>query len=137
MQSLPELVPGRIFVLTSPWTFSAAISSVGYLEQSAPERVTIVGEGVGDRLRMWSEGEVVDLPNSHAGILYANERHDYLTGCKGYRDCHGNVARHPIAVPDLDPDVAAPWTLEAYRAGRDPAMEAVAEALRAGASARP
>ena len=132
MESLPELVPGRIFVLTSPWTFSAAISSVGYLEQAAPERVTIVGEGVGDRLRMWSEGDVVELPNSHAMILNATERHDYMTGCKGYRDCHGNVVRHPIAVPDLDPDLAAPWTLEMYRAGRDPAMERVAEALRAG-----
>jgi hypothetical protein len=132
VRSLPDLVPGRVFVLTSPWTFSAAISSVGYLEQAAPERVTIVGEAVGDRLRMWAEGEVVELPNSHAMILNATERHDYLTGCKGFKDCHGSVVRHPIAVPDLDPDLAAPWTLEAYRAGRDPGMEAVAEALRVG-----
>jgi hypothetical protein len=132
MESLPGLVPGRIFVLTSPWTFSAAISSVGYLEQAAPERVIIVGVTVGDRLRMWAEGDIIELPNSRATILSATERHDYVTGCRGFRDCHGSVVRHPIVVPDLEPDIAAPWTIEAYRAGRDPALEAVAAALRSG-----
>ncbi len=133
MQSLPVLVPGRIFALTSPWTFSAAISSVGYLEQTAPERVVIVGEAVGDRLQMWSEGDIVELPHSHVIILNATERHDYLTGCRPFKDCHGPVVRHPISVPTLAPDIAAPWTIETYRAGRDPAMEAVAVALRDGA----
>ena len=49
-KSLPTLVPGRIFVLTSPWTFSAAISTVGYVKQAGAGRLTIVGEMVGDRL---------------------------------------------------------------------------------------
>lgn len=130
MRSLPERVPGRIFALTSPWTFSAAISSIGYLEQTAPDRVTIIGEGVGDRLNFFSEGDVVTLPNSGAMILNATERHDYQTGCRGYQDCHGPVVRNPISVPALAPDIAAPWTIEAYLAGRDPGMEAVAAALR-------
>lgn len=130
MKSLPTLVPGRIFALTSPWTFSAAISSVGYLEQAAPERVTIVGEMVGDRLEFWSEGRVIELPHSGARILYATERHDYRTGCRPFQDCHGPVVRNPISVPSLAPDIPSPWTIEAYRAGRDPAMEAVGEALR-------
>jgi len=130
MQGLPGLVPGRVFVLTSPWTFSAAISSLGYLEQAAPDRVTIVGEMVGDRLQFWAEGTIVELPHCGAFILYATERHDYLTGCRPFDDCHAQVKRHPIAVPDLDPDIAAPWTIEAYRSGRDPGMEAVAAALR-------
>jgi hypothetical protein len=130
MQRLPTLVPGRIFVLTSPWTFSAAISSTGYLEQAAPDRVTIVGEAVGDRLEFWSEGRPLTLARSGIVISRATERHDYATGCKAYTDCHGNVVRHPISVRTLEPDVAAPWTLEAYRAGRDPAMEAVARLLK-------
>jgi hypothetical protein len=130
MRSLPERVPGRIFALTSPWTFSAAISSVGYLKQAAPDRVTIVGENVGDRLNFFSEGDIVTLPNSQAMILNATERHDYATGCRGYDDCHGPVRRNPISVPTLAPDIAASWTIDAYRAGRDPGMEAVAAALR-------
>jgi hypothetical protein len=129
MQSLPKLVPGRIFALTSPWTFSAAISSVGYLEQAAPDRVTIVGEPVGDRLNFFSEGTHVELPKSGLLVSFATERHDYETGCRPFKDCHHWVVRYPIAVKSLAPDIAAPWTIDAYLAGRDPAMEAVAAAL--------
>jgi len=131
-RSLPTLVPGRIFVLTSPWTFSAAISSVGYLKQAGADRVTVVGEMVGDRLEFWAEGSVVELSYTGAALLYATERHDYRTGCRPYPDCHGPVVRNPISVPSLAPEIAAPWTIEAYRAGRDPAMEAVAAALSRG-----
>ncbi len=130
VRRFPRTVPGRIFVLTSPWTFSAAISTIGYLKQSAPDRVMIVGEHVGDRLDFHSEGDVITLPNSGGAILYATERHDYRTGCRNIENCHGSVVRNPIAVESLAPDIEAPWTIEAYRAGRDPAMEAVAAALR-------
>ena len=132
MQSLPALVPGAIVVLTSPWTFSAAISSIGYVEQLAPDRVTIVGEQIGDRLEFWSEGSPLTLGRSGMVISRATQRHDYATGCKPYKDCHGNVVRHPISVRTLEPNVAAPWTIDAYRAGRDPAMDAVARLLKKG-----
>jgi hypothetical protein len=130
MKSLPTLVPGRIFVLTSPWTFSAAISSVGYLEQASPDRVTIVGEEVGDRLEFFAEGGPTTLAHSGIMIGIATQRHDYRNGCRDLADCHGPVVSNPIAVPTLAPDIAAPWTIAAYREGRDPTMEAVAAALR-------
>ncbi len=125
MQRLPTLVPGRIYVLTSPYTFSAAISSVGYLKQAAPGRVVIVGEELGDRLEFWAEGRPIMLERSGIPVGLGRERHDYANGCRGHRDCHGSVVRNPIAVPTLAPDVAAPWTREAYLAGRDPGMEAI------------
>lgn len=130
VQALPARIPGRIFILTSPWTFSAAISTTAYLKQAAPDRVTLVGEQIGDRLQFFAEGGPQPLPNSQLLILAARERHDYVTGCEGFTDCHGNVVRHPIRVTTLDPDIAAPWTIDAYRAGRDPGMEAIAAALR-------
>ncbi|MGE0742432.1 MAG: hypothetical protein AB7O98_13915 [Hyphomonadaceae bacterium] len=130
VRRLPRAVPGRVYVLTSPFTFSAAISTIGYLKQSAPDRVTIVGEGVGDRLDFYSEGDVITLPHSGAAILSATERHDYRTGCRNIENCHGSVVRHPIAVESLAPDIAAPWTIDAYRAGRDPAIAAIATAQR-------
>jgi hypothetical protein len=131
MASLPSRLPptGRIVVLTSPWTFSAAISSVGYLKQAGGERVVLVGEAPGDRLQFWAEGQPVRLPNSGALILIATQRHDYLTGCRTFSDCHSFVRRFPIAVESLAPEVAAPWTLEAYVAGRDPGIEAAARIL--------
>jgi len=131
VKSLPSLVPGRIFVLTSPWTFSAAISTAGYLEQAGGDRVTIVGEMVGDRLEFWAEGRLVRLPYSGAAMSYSRQRHDYKTGCRPYTDCHGPVVRNPISVNTLAPDIAAPITIESIVAGRDPAMEAVAKAIRA------
>jgi len=130
MQSLPGKVPGRIFVLTSPFTFSAAIASVAYLEQAAPERVIIVGEEVGDRQMFFAEGGGIDLPHNKGMIGMGAQRHDYKDGCRQVKDCHRSVVRNPIAVASLKPDLAAPWTIEAYLAGRDPGMEAVAAALR-------
>jgi len=127
---LPYAVNGRTFVLTSPWTFSAAISTVGYMKQAGRNRVVIVGEEVGDRLDFYAEGDIVALPHSGVRILTATERHDYRTGCRNIENCHGSVVRNTIAVESLAPDIVAPWTIEAYRAGRDPAMEAVAAALR-------
>ncbi|MCU0990086.1 MAG: S41 family peptidase [Xanthomonadales bacterium] len=132
MRDLPLIVPGRIFVLISPWTFSAGISSVGYVRQAAAERVTLIGEEVGDRLHFFAEGGITQLPDSGLRILNATERHDYHTGCRGFDDCHRFVVDMPIAVESLAPDIPAPWTVDAYRAGRDPAMEAVAAALAAG-----
>ena len=129
VEDLPRRVPGRIVVLTSPWTFSAAISLAGYLKQAAPERVRIVGEAVGDRLVFFAEGKVVALANTGIRFLPATERHDYLEGCRAHHDCHGNVVRRPIAVASLAPDVAAPWTYDAWHAGRDPAMVAVERLL--------
>ncbi|MEQ1515314.1 MAG: hypothetical protein ABL931_02355 [Usitatibacteraceae bacterium] len=129
-ERLPKLVKGRIFALTSPWTFSAAISTLGYLKQAAPDRVTIVGEAVGDRLEFFAEGKFITLKHSKEGYLHATERHDYRNGCAKFDDCHRSVVSRPIAVASLAPDIAAPWTIEAYRAARDPAMEAVAKAIR-------
>ncbi len=128
--ALPSRLPagGRIIVLTSPFTFSAAISSTGYLKQAGGDRVTIVGEEVGDRLEFWAEGQPVGLPSGSLA-LPARQRHDYANGCRAYSDCHQPVVQHPIAVSTLAPDVSAPWTLETYAAGRDPGMEAVAKLL--------
>ena len=128
-EQLPTLVPGRLFVLTSPWTFSAAISTAGYLKQAAPARVAVVGEPVGDRLEFFAEGRPVTLKHSGEVLLPATERHDYVDGCRRFSDCHGPVVNRPIRVATLAPDIAAPWTFEAYRAGVDPAMQAVARAL--------
>lgn len=129
MDGLPARVPGRIFVLTSPWTFSAGIASLGYLEQAAPERVTIVGEAVGDTLRFYAEGGPVYLSYSGVTLFNATQLHDYARGCAGEPICHGSIVRHPIRLRTLDPDIRAPWTASDYLAGRDPAMDAVRREL--------
>jgi hypothetical protein len=51
-----------------------------------------------------------------------------MTGCPE-ADCHRSIREHPIRVPSLEPDIAAPLTYADYRAGRDPALDAVRKAL--------
>ncbi len=133
-ESLPALVPGRVFVLTSAWTFSAAIAITGYLKQAAPARVRIVGEAIGDRLEFFAEGTPVKLTHSAELVLPATERHDYVDGCRHYSDCHEPVVRRPIIIATLAPDIVAPWTIDNYRLGVDPAWVAVATELRPAAA---
>ena len=91
--------------------------------------MAVVGEPVGDRLEFFAEGRPVRLKHSGEVLLPATVRHDYADGCRRFSDCHGPVVSRPIRVATLAPDVAAAWTFEAYRAGIDPAMQAVARAL--------
>ena len=115
MRALPALAEGgRVYAITSGRTFSAAISSLGYLKQAAGDRLTIVGEPIGDRLEFWAEGNILQLPGLGALMLYADERHNYMTGCPE-ADCHRSIRDHPIRVRSLQPDIAAPLALRRFR----------------------
>jgi hypothetical protein len=124
MQALPGIASGRIYAITSGRTFSAAISSLGYLKQAAGDRLTIVGEPIGDRLEFWAEGDIMALPGLGALVLYASERHNYMTGCPE-PDCHAGIREHPIRVRSLQPDLPISLTWADFHAGRDPAMTAI------------
>jgi len=132
MADLPGMIPdtGRVFVITHASTFSAGISSVGFVKQSAPGRVTLVGEPSGDRLVFYGEPRPLVLPNSGIGMSYATGLHDYLHGCRWFGPCYWVNWLFPISVPTLEPDLAAPLSFASIAAGRDPAMEAIARALR-------
>jgi hypothetical protein len=144
---------GRFFVLEGPHTFSAAMASIGYLKQAGRGRVILVGEPPGDRLMFFAEGSSRRLP--HADMVYqpATERDDLQTGCRPYRDCFVTIAqpggptgtplgmvrvldpvfgRKPLEIASLEPDIAAPWTIEDLRLGVDPGLEAVRRALAKG-----
>ena len=143
-QRLPP--PGRFFVLIGPTTFSAGIASVAYLKQAAQDRVTLIGEPVGDRLMFFAENITPTiLPHSKIVLIPALQRDDFKQGCKPYRDClmvlaqpgaaHGTppeqvalleaFGRKPLQVESIEPDVSAPWTLQDFLSGHDPGIEAV------------
>ncbi|HKJ16326.1 MAG TPA: hypothetical protein VJ984_03115 [Xanthomonadales bacterium] len=126
MQKIPEFlgVDGKIYIVTSGRTFSAGISSAGYIKQSAGAQAVIVGEPIGDELEFWAEGELEVLPDSGVTFLIGTERHNYLTGCPE-DDCHGSIQRHPIRVDSLQPDLPAPLTYADWENGTDPALEAI------------
>jgi hypothetical protein len=152
MKSWPTRVaePGRFFALTSRQTMSAGIASIAYLKQAGKGRVVLVGEAPGDRLVFFSEARPVQLP--HSGLFFGptTARQDFHTGCRTYDDCfvgvaqpgrpHAplmvrgikaeEVAREPIAIASLAPDIAAPWTIESWLNGTDPAIDALLQTMR-------
>lgn len=119
---------GRIYVLTSSWTFSAAITTTAALVQAGGDRVWIVGEPVGDRLEFWAEGGAMQLPNAFLRVYYAAGKHDYRKPCLDVDDCFWLNDVYPVRVDDLEPRIRAPFPFADYRAGRDPALEAVQRA---------
>ncbi len=128
MTALGEIVgpDGRIYLLASGNTFSAGIVNMAMAKDGAPDRTIIVGEEIGDRLQFWAEGWWYSLPNSGFRARYSTGFYDLQNGCEGLFRCHWG-SRHifPVIVDDLDVDISAPLSFEAYAAGRDPAIEAI------------
>lgn len=120
---LAARVPGRIYVIVSGLTFSAGIVAAALIEMSAPERVTIVGEPVGDRLRFWSEGRAVCLPSTGYCVHACDGLWDLVKGCAQEPGCYGDQFK--ARVPDLDPDLPAALTARSWLDGTDLAMDAI------------
>ncbi len=123
---LPALLPpdGRLFILTSTNTFSAAISTAARLKHFAGSRAVIVGEAMGDRGQFWGEGGRTVLPASGIAIRYAIAMHDWQRGC-GLADvttCFFLNYVYGVPAGNLAPAVAVAPRFADYAAGRDVAM---------------
>ena len=129
-RSLPARVPGLIYVVVGPYTFSAGIVAAAAFKHDAPDRVRIVGEAVGDRLSWWSEGTDVCARNSKYCFHRTSGLWDLVRGCAGRPGCYGD--KYDAQVGSLNPDLHAPLTAKAFLAGRDPAMEAISRDIGAG-----
>jgi len=132
---LAATVPGRIYVIVSRLTFSAGIVAAALIEQSAGDRVVIVGEPVGDRLRFWSEGRTVCLPHTKYCVQVTDGLWDLERGCAQEPGCYGDAFR--VKVRTLEPELAAALTSETWLAQTDPAMAAIESHLWNCKSCRP
>jgi hypothetical protein len=126
LKRLAEEASGRIYVIVGPRTFSAGMGAAAILKTFGRDKVRLVGEGVGDRLRFWSEHEPVCLPNARICAMPNTGLWDLGKGCDGEPGCYDTRWGFAVRVDDLEPDLPAPLTPAAYFAGRDPAMEAIA-----------
>lgn len=127
MSRITTLAPSieRVYILTSAWTFSAGESSVALAKEHGGDKVKIVGELIGDRLRIWGEGGAMALPNSGILLRYATGLHDYTKPCWGEAGCFWVMIFYPTHVQSVDPDVKIPYTFADYRALRDPVLDYV------------
>ncbi len=122
---LPDFVPpsGRIYLLTGPQTFSAAITTTAFVKQAAGSRAIILGEPVGDRLTFYGEGNEGCLPHAGLCLHYATGMHDYAHRCGDWDRCYWLNWIFPVQVKSLAPDETIKMTFADYTARRDPVFE--------------
>jgi hypothetical protein len=121
--ALPRLVApgGHIYILTDSLTFSAAITTAAFIKDAGGDRVTIIGEPVGDRLSFFSEGGKACLPNLKVCLFYQTGKHDYAHACNDWHTCFWLNWFYPVRIESLQPDIAVPLRFEDWNAGRDEA----------------
>lgn len=129
MRHVAGSVTGRTFLLVGPYTFSAGIISAAAVKKGGGDRVTVVGDGVGDRPHFWSEGALIKLPRSHYTYRYSDGQFNLNDGCTGEPGCMDDHYHIDVNFVSLVPDIRAPLTFAAYFADRDPALEAIAHEL--------
>jgi len=101
---------GRLFVITGRRTFSAAQMLISDLEKWT--NPIFVGEPAASRGNAFGDSRRLVLPHHRVTVRVSTLWWQYWDT----RDTR----------PWIAPDIAAPLTVEAYRAGRDPALVAVA-----------
>jgi len=136
---LPELIApgGRMFVLTGPSTFSAAITTTAFLKDAGGDRVTILGEPVGDRLAFFSEGYRGCLPHAHLCVRYQTGKHDYQHPCTDWHVCYWLNWFYPVRVKTLQPDEIITMSFADWRAGHDPAYERAVRLAKSSEARQP
>ena len=122
---LPGMIApgGRIYLLTGPQTFSAAITSTAFVKQAGGARVTILGEPVGDRLKFYAEGNRGCLPNYQLCFGYQTGLHDYQHPCNDLDRCFWLNYFYPVRVDTLEPDETMTLSFADWSAGHDPVFE--------------
>ncbi len=126
----------HVYVLTSAWTFSAGDISLALVMDHGGNKVTVIGEPVGDRLRIWAEGSYITLPNSKLDIGFATGYEDYSKPCWGQRDCFWTTLLFPTHITSFAPDIRVPYTFNDYVHLRDPLLDKALALARDAASRR-
>ncbi|QXT40622.1 peptidase S41 [Gymnodinialimonas ceratoperidinii] len=70
----------RVAVLVDKFTFSAAIVFVAILKHRLGDRLSLIGEEMGDGLTFFAEGGTIELPVSGAAVRYSTAFHDWAGG---------------------------------------------------------
>jgi hypothetical protein len=117
---------GRVFILTSPETFSGGITEAAYFKHFGGERAVVLGEPVGDNLIFWANGGTpMVLPNSRIPLNVWVSKEDWENGCDDWWLCFWPTMLTDVGVGTLAPDVPVSLSFADYRAGRDPVVERV------------
>jgi len=95
---------GRCAMLVDKFTFSAAIVFVAILKHRLGNRLTLIGEEMGDGLRFFAEGGLIDLPQCGALVRYSTALHDWENGVAD-RTTPRDIAEQLVPVGQLKIDL--------------------------------
>ncbi|WP_395077174.1 S41 family peptidase, partial [Hyphococcus sp.] len=118
---------GKLYIVTSPNTFSAALVTAAFLKYYGGEKSMIIGEPMGDIGQFWAEtGFPFELPNSGYYVNYATGYHDWENGCAGKHEfCFSQNLKHEVPAGSLLPEITVSPTYANYASGRDVVMERI------------
>lgn len=107
LRALPEINSrGHLFVLISPYTFSAGMSNAAQFRSET--QAILVGQPIGERPNSYQEARELRLPNSHLVVRVSTQFYEFAPGVKD------NVIR-----PDKEID--RNWN--DYHLGRDAVLD--------------
>ncbi|MEO0898373.1 MAG: S41 family peptidase [Bacteroidota bacterium] len=113
----------KIYLITSNRTYSAGIVTAARIKYYAKERIVIVGEEVGDRLRFWAESVPRILPHSGYRVYDAREEHDWKDGKRRFFRTHFPNFLYGVPAKELDVDQKIVPSFLDFMEDRDPVME--------------
>src|SRR5215469_6004529 len=117
----PFLATTEAALRANPLTSSAAITTAAFVKDAGGDRVTIIGEPIGDRLSFYSEGGKACLPNLKVCMYFQTAKHDYGHACNDWHKCFWVNWLYPVRVKSLQPDIVLPLKFADWNAGRDEA----------------
>jgi hypothetical protein len=132
-QALPKVLgaEGRVLLLVSESTFSAAIVTAALLKAEGGDHVRIIGSEMGDGPKFWAEGSRIPLPNSRLEVKPSWGFQDWSEAAAdpvGY--FWPNIVWGPSRKISLSPEFVIEPTFADYASGRDPVLEKAKELAR-------
>src|SRR6185503_10950304 len=103
-------------------------------KQAGGDRVSILGEPVGDRMAFFAEGRRACLPNFKMCLYYQRGKHDYQHPCTDPQVCFWLNWYYGPRVKTLDPDQTITMSYADWNAGRDPVFDRAVELARKNAA---
>lgn len=113
----------KIYLITSHKTYSAGIVTAARIKHFAKDKIVVVGEEVGDRLKFWAESKRCKLPNSGIRIYSSRKEHDWKDNKRGLSRTHFPNFIYGVAAKNLKVDKEIALSFKGYQGDKDPILE--------------
>ena len=113
----------KIYLITSPMTFSAGLVTAARVKYFAKGKVVVVGEEVGDNLIFWAEGDYYKTPNFGIEIQDSKYEHDWKDDNFELGKTFWVNKFYGVPAKDLKVDKEITLRYEDYKNKKDPILD--------------